>query len=127
MPFVKDFEDIQKSAKSTAVFSVQAKRSKFFWFLLPIWFFIVLALMRPIEVKDPLRLENKGRDILLVTDISTSMLEDDFVFNMRRVTRLDAVRAVVSDFVSKRLNDRLGLISSVKLQMFLSALVNLHV
>ena len=72
--------------------------------------FIVLALMQPVKTGEPERLNNKGRDILLVTDISTSMLEEDFEYNHRRLSRMEAVRAVVSDFVKNRANDRLGLI-----------------
>jgi len=109
VPFIKDFEKIQQKFSSKISFT-KTNHSPVFWLLMLIWFLITLALMRPVEIKDPIRLQNKGRDILLVTDISTSMLEDDFVFNTRRIARLEAVRAVVSDFVSKRLNDRLGLV-----------------
>ena len=109
VPFVKDFSDIKKSILARP-YDQNGHMFRYFWFLMLIWFFVVLALMRPIKEGLPMRLEHEGRDILLITDISTSMLEDDFVFNHRRVTRLEAVRAIVSDFVSKRLNDRLGLV-----------------
>ena len=57
------------------------------------------ALARPQWVGEPVRVKNFSRDILLVTDISQSMLEDDFSYRGRRLNRLNAVKAVVSDFI----------------------------
>ena len=79
-------------------------------FLYLIWVLLCLAAMRPQIVEEPQRLPDEGRDIMLVLDISTSMLEDDFRANGRRLTRLDAVKSVVADFVKKRVSDRIGLI-----------------
>ncbi|MBR6408695.1 MAG: VWA domain-containing protein [Alphaproteobacteria bacterium] len=110
VPFLKDFSFIAKSSNSFNLNKNLKAFSKSFLFLLLIWSFLVLALMRPVSVSEPIRLQNKGRDILLVTDISTSMLEEDFSYQGRIFSRLDAVRVVVADFVQKRLNDRLGLV-----------------
>jgi Ca-activated chloride channel family protein len=66
--------------------------------------------MRPILYGEPVPLKTEGRDILLISDISTSMREPDFAYQGYRLDRLTAVKVVVSDFVKKRLNDRLGLI-----------------
>ncbi len=110
VPFIKDLSLILKTSGSFISNQGLKFFSPLFWFLLLIWLFLVLALMRPVSVGEPVRLQNKGRDILLVTDISTSMLEEDFAYRNFAVSRLDAVRAVVSDFTQKRLQDRLGLI-----------------
>ena len=44
-------------------------------------------------------------DILLVIDISSSMLADDFQPN-----RLEAVKLTASNFIKKRVNDRIGIL-----------------
>lgn len=111
VPFIADLKRISiiaggvwRSADS------DSKLSKRFWFLYVVWFLLTLACTRPQMVGEPIRLKNEARDIMLVLDISTSMLEDDFSLYGRRITRLDAVKNVVSDFTSKRANDRIGLI-----------------
>ena len=47
---------------------------------------------------------------MLVVDISTSMLQPDFSANNHRINRLSAVKAVVSAFIEKRTEDRVGLV-----------------
>jgi len=111
VPFLNDFNHITGD-QSGFKFN-EREKSRFtpaFWKLFVIWLLLTVAAMRPIWTGTPHRLQDRGRDIMLVTDISTSMLETDFVFQGRRLKRLDAVRAVVSDFVDRRQSDRLGLI-----------------
>ena len=110
IPFLKDIKSIQSIKSVLGSFSGPSLFNLSFWVLFLAWCLVVLSLMRPVELGNPQRIENKGRDILLVTDISTSMLEEDFVYMHRRISRMEAVRAVVSDFVKNRLHDRLGLI-----------------
>ena len=47
---------------------------------------------------------------MLVLDISTSMLNQDFFINQQRIDRLTAVKKTASDFIKKRANDRIGLV-----------------
>ena len=47
---------------------------------------------------------------MLAVDISGSMEAQDMVVGNRQVSRIDVVKAVVSDFVERREGDRLGLI-----------------
>lgn len=75
-----------------------------------IYALIVCAVARPQWAGEPIRIKNEGRDILLVMDISTSMLERDFSYQGRKISRLQAVKAAASDFVDKRQADRMGLI-----------------
>ena len=56
------------------------------------------------EVKSP------GVDIMLCLDTSGSMQALDFEINGEPVSRLTAVKKVVSDFVKKRETDRIGLV-----------------
>lgn len=84
--------------------------SKFFWLLYLVWALLVMAAARPQWVGEPIRLRNESRDIMLVTDISNSMLEPDFAVSNRKIDRLTAVKLAAGDFIRKRANDRIGLI-----------------
>lgn len=113
IPFIKDLEKI--SIKSGALWQMGASTegyhlSKLFWWLFVIWVLLVIAVARPQWVGEPIRLKNESRDIMLVLDISTSMLAQDFTYGSRRIDRLSAVKKTASDFISKRANDRIGLI-----------------
>ena len=110
VPFLRDLSLILKTSGSFVLNQGLKLFSPLFLFLMLIWLLLILAMMRPVSVGEPVRLQSKGRDILLVTDISTSMLEEDFAYQHHALSRLDAVRAVVSDFTQKRLQDRIGLI-----------------
>ncbi len=74
------------------------------------WIFLVIALAQPQIVGEPESLPVTGRDLMMALDISGSMDNRDFVWQGQRLTRLDAVRAVASDFVLRREGDRVGLI-----------------
>jgi Ca-activated chloride channel family protein len=75
-----------------------------------IWLLLVLAASRPQWLGDPVELPSTGRDLMLAVDISGSMEAQDMVVGNRQVSRIDVVKAVVSDFVERREGDRLGLI-----------------
>jgi Ca-activated chloride channel family protein len=51
-----------------------------------------------------------GIDIMLAVDISSSMLAEDFTLQGERANRVDVVKSVVEDFVSRRAGDRIGLL-----------------
>ena len=53
---------------------------------------------------------SEGINIVLALDTSESMLAMDFKIDGDRVNRLDAVKAVGSDFMAERQGDRLGLV-----------------
>ena len=75
-----------------------------------IWVSLIMALARPQWTGDPITLPTTGRDLMLAVDISGSMATEDMVINGEYVDRLTAVKLVVSDFVSRRIGDRVGLI-----------------
>ena len=75
-----------------------------------VWSLLVIAAARPQWVGEPIRVKNFSRDILLVMDISNSMLEPDFTLNGRRADRLTAVKLAAKDFIKKRPDDRIGLV-----------------
>lgn len=66
---------------------------------------IVVAIARPQGDYSKEKSFTKGIDIVMAIDVSTSMLEKDFSPN-----RLEAAKSVASEFVSKRPNDRIGVV-----------------
>jgi Ca-activated chloride channel homolog len=75
------------------------------------WGMIILALARPQRVEPPIQKIQPGRDVMLALDISQSMETPDFhTPDGKRMRRVDAVKHVVTDFIRKRKNDRIGLI-----------------
>jgi len=75
-----------------------------------LWLLLILALARPQYVGEQVQLPVTGRDLMLVVDISPSMDERDMVIQGRSINRLQAVKNVLNDFISRRKGDRLGLI-----------------
>ncbi len=80
------------------------------WVVLVAWLALVVALARPQWIGAPVNTPVSGRDIMLAVDISPSMQTQDMVINDHQVSRLTALKHVVSDFVAKRKGDRIGLI-----------------
>jgi Ca-activated chloride channel family protein len=70
----------------------------------------VVAIAQPRLGKSLTQVEASGIDIMLVLDVSGSMLAKDFTIGGQRVTRLDAVRDVTKRFIEARPNDRIGMI-----------------
>jgi Ca-activated chloride channel family protein len=73
--------------------------------------FFVIALARPQLGKSLTQVEASGIDIMLVLDVSGSMLNLDFKIGDQDATRLDAVREVTRRFIESRPNDRIGMIA----------------
>ena len=69
-------------------------------------FIIVFALARPQTAEQITNQTQEGVDIMIVMDISLSMLVED----MGQMTRLESSKQVVRDFIEGRPNDRMGLI-----------------
>ena len=113
IPFITDLEKI--SIKSGSIWKVgsaneENQYSKSFWLLYVVWGLLVVALARPQWLGEPIRIKEESRDIMLVLDISTSMLAQDFVLGNQRIDRITAVKNTAAEFVRKRANDRVGLV-----------------
>lgn len=52
----------------------------------------------------------KGRNIVLVLDVSESMKASDFPTNFGNVSRMEGVKTVVAEYVRSRTQDRVGLV-----------------
>lgn len=67
--------------------------------------FLILSLARPQITNEKVEQWSEGIDIMLLIDISESMLIEDFKPN-----RLEAAKKVAHDFVDGRFQDRIGLV-----------------
>ena len=74
-------------------------------------FISILALARPVWRNEYQSRSASGIDIVLAFDISLSMDIDDFVDQGRRVRRIEVAKQVVDDFISRRPDDRIGLVA----------------
>ncbi|MBO1256081.1 VWA domain-containing protein [Alteromonas sp. 5E99-2] len=75
-----------------------------------IWILFLTAAARPQWLGDPITVPSEGREMILAVDLSGSMQIEDMELNGRTVDRLTMVKSVLSDFVERRVGDRLGLI-----------------
>ena len=71
----------------------------------------VIALASPVITKSYANSKKEGRDIVLVIDSSDSMRQQGFDPNDIFKNKFDVVKEVVEDFIKKRKNDRIGLIT----------------
>ena len=71
---------------------------------------LVCAAARPQIFNVSRDIRSPGVDIMLCIDTSGSMRALDFQLDGRPVTRLTAVKKVVTDFIRKRATDRIGLV-----------------
>ena len=71
---------------------------------------LIVAVARPQLGRAASQVRSEGIDIMLAVDVSGSMLAEDFQLEDGRANRLDAVKAVVREFLAKRPNDRVGLV-----------------
>ena len=72
---------------------------------------LIVALARPRLGKSLSQVEASGIDIMIVFDVSGSMLIKDFTIGGDPSTRVEAGKEVVRKFIEGRPNDRIGLIA----------------
>ncbi|HWQ90345.1 MAG TPA: VWA domain-containing protein [Clostridia bacterium] len=98
--------DIARSAGATA----RSAAGRFLLFLRILTLALcIVALAGPRFANDHTESEASGVDIMLVCDLSWSMMALDMSGPGERVSRFDIASDVLEDFVRKRPNDRLGL------------------
>ena len=103
VPFIEDFGEAKARYSS-------AKQPWLLWLAVIAWVLLVLASARPQWLGEPIEQAVSGRDLMLAVDVSGSMKEEDFVIENTRVDRLTATKYVATDFIERRIGDRLGLI-----------------
>jgi Ca-activated chloride channel family protein len=105
-------ETASAAGKVPSPAAVVLRRTWLQWIVAPLaWGLLVLAATRPQWVEPPLVKTISTRDLLVAIDVSQSMETRDMQDASRRpISRLDAVKVVVSDFVTRRKGDRIGLV-----------------
>jgi len=71
----------------------------------------VIALASPVFTKNYANSKKEGRDIVLVVDSSDSMRQRGFDPNDIFKNKFDVVKEVMGDFIEKRKNDRIGMVT----------------
>jgi Ca-activated chloride channel family protein len=104
VPVAAEFADL------VGVRSPDVRRRAWLAMLVGVWILAVVAAARPQFVGEPLSLPMTGRDLLLSVDLSGSMEEQDFQLDGQWVDRLTALKSVATDFIDRRVGDRVGLI-----------------
>ena len=100
------FERIEGLARARKPIGTKVR----FILLILAWIALVGAGMRPFYYDENLPTWHEARNIMLTIDMSTSMARKDFDLMGRAVSRIEIVKNVVRDFMTKRVGDRLGLV-----------------
>lgn len=89
---------------------LQATSRGFPWLPMLAWSLLCVAAARPQDLGPPIAPPQVGRDMMLAVDLSASMGEEDMELGGRLVDRLTAAKAVLADFLDRRVGDRIGLV-----------------
>jgi len=71
----------------------------------------LIALARPQLGREITRIQASGVDIMILLDVSRSMLSEDFSIGTSRASRIEVTKKVTEQFIRKRPNDRMGIIA----------------
>ena len=105
VPAVLRYSDTRLLAGLPAGIRVRLRQLPDFLRLLA-WLLLVIALARPQSGSGEEIVRGDGLDIVMALDISDSMATSDF----NGLTRFDAAKDVISDFINGRSYDRIGLV-----------------
>lgn len=76
-----------------------------------VWLLVLTALARPQWIEPPIERLVPTRDLLLLVDLSVSMEQNDFTNSAgQTVSRLDATKEILGEFLEQRKGDRVGLV-----------------
>ena len=102
VPFYQDLRSLSSASSGLA-----AQR----W-ILPslIWLLLLFSASRPVWLGEAVQLPTQGRDMMIAVDISGSMDIADMKTGNKWTRRIQVVKQVVGEFVSRRQGDRMGLI-----------------
>ncbi len=87
---------------------------------------LACGLARPQRVDGKREIRSQGYDIMLVIDLSGSMLAEDYEKDGVRLNRLQTIKPVIQAFIDRRPNDRIGIIVFAKNAYTLSPLTSDH-
>lgn len=72
---------------------------------------LIVALARPQGGRTTTQVQASGIDIMMLIDVSGSMLTEDYIMDGHRTNRQEAIRAATKKFIEGRPDDRIGLIA----------------
>lgn len=113
---VNQYRDVPIKSTSYHFLNIHFKRSRNFAHLVLlllrsiVFLLLIIAFSRPQTVSGGERSETEGVDIILVIDVSGSMLALDF----EPKNRLEAAKEAAKQFIDNRSNDRIGLVVFAK-------------
>ena len=108
-PYFNRASKVSKQKPKNA--STVKKRNWFSWVsMYLIWLLLLLSLASPELVGKPEKKIKTSRNFLILADLSFSMANNDWFIDNKRVTRWQAVKDIMQDFIVKRKSDRMGLI-----------------
>jgi Ca-activated chloride channel family protein len=90
--------------------SIAKRRISAFIALILIWVLVLIACASPQFVGEPEQKIKTARSMMIAVDISGSMTTNDWEIEGNRVTRYEAVKSVMDEFIQRRKGDRLGLL-----------------
>ncbi len=87
-----------------------SRKSIFAWIMLTAcWICLLCAASSPQLVGQPSKKTRTVRSFLIAADISFSMAQKDWAINGKTMTRWDAVKFLLKDFITERKSDQVGL------------------
>jgi Ca-activated chloride channel family protein len=104
---------------------IKTNRQNFSWIELLKWVGIVsavIALASPVITKSYSNTKKEGRDIVLILDSSDSMRQRGFDPQDIWRNKFEVVKEVVGDFIQKRENDRIGMVTFADIAFIASPL-----
>ena len=110
MPFFQRLVDISGQSPGKGAVILQRVLFQKIWVPLT-WLLLVTALAKPVWLGEPVEHTRSARDLMVAVDLSGSMDIRDFTAaDGQKISRLEAVKQVLSEFAGQRQHDRLGLI-----------------
>ena len=108
-PYFDRAASVSKQAPKKAAFV--KKKGIFAWVTMYlIWLLLISAMTSPQLIGEPEKQIKTSRNFLIVADLSFSMANKDWKIEDKKVTRWDAVKHLMKDFVVRRKSDRMGLV-----------------
>lgn len=106
------FNSSSKTAKQKPKKASHIKQRSWFssFCMYIVWLLLLTAMASPELVGKPERKIKTSRSFLILADLSFSMATNDWVIDGKRVTRWQAVKNIMQDFIVKRESDKMGLI-----------------
>ncbi|MDO6761395.1 VWA domain-containing protein [Tamlana sp. 2_MG-2023] len=106
------FKASSKASKQKPKKASHIKKRSWFasFFMFIIWLLLIIAMASPELVGKPEKKIKTSRNFLILADLSFSMANKDWHINNKPVTRWEAVKNIMQDFIVKRESDKMGLI-----------------